>query len=46
VQAAVERTYRRGPYLRAVDYRVPAAPPLGDEDGAWADALLREAGLR
>ena len=46
LQVAVERTYREGPYLRAVDYTVAPDPPLDEEDAAWADALLRTAGLR
>ncbi|MGH9365421.1 MAG: DUF4058 family protein [Thermoanaerobaculia bacterium] len=46
LQVAVERTYRGGPYLRAVDYTVAPEPPLNEEDAAWADALLRQAGLR
>lgn len=40
LQVSVERTYRGGPYLRAPD------PPLDQEDAAWADKLLLQAGLR
>lgn len=46
LQIAVDETYRGGPYLRAVDYTVPADPPLLEGDDPWADALLRTAGLR
>lgn len=46
LQVAVQRVYVSGPYLRLVDYTVPPDPPLNDDDGAWADALLRAAGLR
>jgi hypothetical protein len=46
LQVAVERTYRGGPYLRAVDYTVAPDPPLDEEDAGWADARLREVGLR
>jgi hypothetical protein len=38
--------YEAGPYSRRVDYRREAVPPLEGEDAAWADALLREKGLR
>ncbi len=45
-QFAANRTYRGGPYLRRIDYTAPPDPPLNDDDAAWADALLRAAGLR
>lgn len=46
IQAAAARVYLRGLYWRIVDYTVPPDPPLPDDDAAWADALLRAAGLR
>ena len=38
--------YDRKLYHRRIDYKGPATPPLADEDAAWADVLLRSAGLR
>ncbi len=46
VQVAFEHTYRGGPYRRMIDYTLPPDPPLNDDDMRWAEALLREAGLR
>lgn len=46
LQVAVNRAYRDGPYTRMVDYTVEPDPPLLAEDAAWADQLLRAAGLR
>jgi hypothetical protein len=38
--------YTRRSYDLRLDYRRDAEPPLQGAAGAWADALLREAGLR
>ena len=39
--------YERAGYDLRINYRDDATPPLEEEDDAvWADALLREAGLR
>lgn len=46
LQVAFNRTYAGGPYRRMVDYTADADPPLDAEDAAWADQLLRAAGLR
>lgn len=46
LQVAINRVYREGPYLRAVDYSGDPEPPLNEADAAWADELLRGAGLR
>jgi hypothetical protein len=46
LQKALINAYEHGAYDSSVDYSVPAEPPLADEDAAWADALLRRAGLR
>jgi hypothetical protein len=45
--AAVASVYERGAYARKIDYRQPPpAPPLSDEEAAWADALLGELGIQ
>ena len=46
LQAAFERAYETGPYQRFVEYDQEPIPPLSAEDDDWADALLRECGLR
>jgi hypothetical protein len=46
LQVVVDRTYRGGPYLRAIDYGADPEPLLEPEDAEWAAALLRAAGLR
>lgn len=38
--------YDRAGYDLAIDYRLEADPPLEGDDAAWADALLRQHGLR
>jgi hypothetical protein len=38
--------YDRGGFDLVLDYAQPPEPPLAEEDAAWADALLREKGLR
>lgn len=45
LQPLLDRCYRNGGY-EDTDYRRPPEPPLDAEDEAWADALLRERGLR
>jgi hypothetical protein len=46
LQAVLDRTYDEGAYTRLIDYRAEPTPPLTAEDAKWADALLRERGLR
>jgi hypothetical protein len=46
LQVVAQKVYREGPYLRAIDYSQSAEPPLSEEDAAWADEVLRAAGLR
>ena len=46
LQAVLERCYDEAGYARKMDYRSEPVPPLSPEDAAWADALLREKGLR
>lgn len=38
--------YDRAGYDARIDYCAAPDPPLADDDAAWADALLRAAGLR
>ena len=46
LQAVFNRCYDEGAYVRRLNYRnEPPTPPKGD-DVQWADALLRERGLR
>ena len=46
LQEAFERAYESGPYARSIDYALPPAIPLEGADAEWADAMLREKGLR
>lgn len=46
LQIIMNRTYDSGPYRRMIDYTEPPDPPLPEEDMAWANTHLREAGLR
>lgn len=46
LQTAFNRCYDDGPYRREVDYRESPTPPLESESATWAEALLREKGLR
>ena len=46
LQVVTGRAYEGGAYSRVVDYLVEPEPPLSSEDSAWADQLLRAAGLR
>jgi hypothetical protein len=45
LQALVDLCYENGGY-DTVDYRAEPDPPLAPDDARWADALLREKGLR
>ena len=45
LQPLIERVYAAGGY-DDIDYSKPPDPPLRAEDEAWADELLRGAGLR
>jgi len=42
----VHALYDRAGYDLRIDYRADLEPPLEGDDAAWADALLREKGLR
>lgn len=46
LQATFDRCYDQGAYARRLDYRQEPLTPLQGEDAIWADALLRERGLR
>jgi len=46
LQAVFQRCYDSAPYARLLDYRSEPLTPLPPADAAWADALLREKGLR
>ena len=45
LQAVMERTWETGAYDGIVRYDLPCRPPLGPEDQAWADGLIRAAGV-
>ena len=45
LQDLIETCYRRGRY-DDIDYAEALRPPLEPEDAQWAEALLRERGLR
>lgn len=45
LQPLLDDCYRDGRYDR-IDYRLEPVPRLAESDGRWADAILREAGLR
>jgi hypothetical protein len=46
LQELIDKSYEDGGYGQDIDYRVDPQPLLQGEDAAWADALLREKGLR
>lgn len=46
LQAVFDRCYDQGAYARRLDYRREPPTPLKEDDAAWANALLRERGLR
>ena len=46
LQPVFVRCYDTGRYGDEIDYRQEPVPPLGDADAEWANALLRERGLR
>jgi hypothetical protein len=45
LQALIDRSYQFGRYERT-NYSAQPEPPFTGDDAAWADALLREKGLR
>ncbi len=46
LQAVLNLSYDAGAYDRQILYTEEADPPLTGDDALWADALLRERGLR
>jgi hypothetical protein len=46
LSAVLDRVYEAGRYDSQIDYKRPPIPPLDPEADAWADAVLRERGLR
>ncbi|HBB35176.1 MAG TPA: hypothetical protein DDZ80_21760 [Cyanobacteria bacterium UBA8803] len=46
LQALLNGVYERARYNLAIDYSQEPVPPLKEKDAVWADALLREQGLR
>ncbi|GAB4205872.1 MAG: DUF4058 family protein [Coleofasciculaceae cyanobacterium] len=46
LQALLEGVYDRAAYDLVIDYSKKPVPSLSEVDAAWADALLREKGLR
>ena len=46
LQAVLERVYDEGAYADDLDYTLEPAVPLRQPDAEWADALLRDQGLR
>jgi maleate cis-trans isomerase len=46
LQALLNAVYDRAGYDFTVDYSCAPVPPLSETDAVWADALLRERGLR
>jgi hypothetical protein len=46
LQPLLEQAYRNGGYDDDIDYEKEPIPPFAPVDARWADALLREKGLR
>lgn len=46
LSAVLSAAYDRSRIAQRLDYTRPSEPPLAPEDAAWAEALLREQGLR
>jgi hypothetical protein len=46
LQNLLRTLYEQAGYDLRIDYQAEAVPPLSDAASAWADALLRQAGLR
>ena len=46
LQAVLNRVYEEGNQEAEIDYTKDAEPPLSGADAVWADALLKNAGLR
>jgi hypothetical protein len=46
LQAILDQSCEEGRYIEEIDYREEPDPPLDPDEARWADALLRERGLR
>jgi Protein of unknown function (DUF4058) len=46
LQPLLDAVYEKSRYGIQINYRNPTIPPLEGDDAIWADALLREKGLR
>jgi hypothetical protein len=46
LQEIFNRSYEIGPSPERLNYNQPPEPPLSPDDDAWADQILRNAGLR
>lgn len=46
LQSLLIQVYNQARFDMAINYRLESVPPLKSEDRIWADALLREKGLR
>jgi hypothetical protein len=46
LQDVLNRVYVDGGHDRLIRYEEEPVPPLSSDDAAWADALLKEKGLR
>ena len=46
LQELHDMVYDRGDYALDIDYTKEPEPPLSEDDAKWADAMLREKGLR
>jgi hypothetical protein len=46
LRVLLDRVYEDGAFQRSIDYSREPEPPFSASDAAWADALLREKGLR
>jgi hypothetical protein len=46
LQGLFAQIYQQARFEMAIDYHREPVPPLGVEDGVWADALLRDQGRR
>jgi hypothetical protein len=45
IQTVLAQNYDDGTYRDRIDYSKPCVPRLRPEDQAWADALIRQAGM-
>lgn len=46
IQTLINELYDEGNYDLVIDYMQEPLPPLSEENAVWADAILKEKGLR